>query len=701
MKLNETIIKEYAAIKQLTEVEPTNLDEEINRNLAIAKSNILFEEVAREYVNRNLHTMPVVTTRVYITQYNDRDDVVNKEQSVSLSLWVVALVQTIRNGYVSKAALTTAFINWCKEETKINWDKDAAGRTAMQYIREMVSLGIINKDLEPIEYRENGQIIETRAATLTESFIKQRDALIRSMWDSVEAKCRPLEFKPRPWTSKYNGVHENANMPLIKRGGREIEVSDKVLEAVNKLQEVKYVCHPEIVQCCYDYIDNEEYFSPKKTEMSEDAYRTAKAAYDDHIRMCEAIVELEGKEFYFPVTMDKRGRMYYRGGLVSPQGTDLCKAAFQFADKKRLGDNGYHALMITMANAFGCDKLSIELRANHAAAILATELTDVEHLAREYPKADKFQAWVAYCEVQKVIAFIDAGGDFRDFESNLVCHQDGTCNGLQHMAAITRDLATARTVNCTASSEFDEPLDIYGIVADTASEIAHGVASNLIKQYGRKMAKGPVMVTGYGAGETTVARGIREFLVSNGEPGELSNEIARAYCEAMNSTAGAVKTFTKAINRLVDKARSCGNTLGGLQWDTVDGMRCHVEYLDEEAQRIRGIKYNAKCEGLGKAVEDEVKTVYAAAPNFIHSVDAAHLRGVVRECDWQIAAVHDSIGTHAGTYQATAEIIRSQFVETHNFDALAKLCEFLDVRKPNFRGEYDVKEALNSTYLFS
>lgn len=45
-------------------------------------------------------------------------------------------------------------------------------------------------------------------------------------------------------------------------------------------------------------------------------------------------------------------------------------------------------------------------------------------------------------------------------------HQDGTCNGLQHYAAIGGDAQGAEAVNLVAG---DEPADVYGKVAKLVS----------------------------------------------------------------------------------------------------------------------------------------------------------------------------------------------------------------------------------------
>lgn len=54
-----------------------------------------------------------------------------------------------------------------------------------------------------------------------------------------------------------------------------------------------------------------------------------------------------------------------------------------------------------------------------------------------------------------------------EYLSTLPVHQDGTCNGLQHYAALGGDLKGAHQVNLDGG---DRPADIYSGVADAVNE---------------------------------------------------------------------------------------------------------------------------------------------------------------------------------------------------------------------------------------
>ena len=63
------------------------------------------------------------------------------------------------------------------------------------------------------------------------------------------------------------------------------------------------------------------------------------------------------------------------------------------------------------------------------------------------------------------------------FESTLPVHQDGTCNGLQHYAALGGDTQGAAQVNLAVT---DRPSDVYTFVATMLDEaIARDVAKGV------------------------------------------------------------------------------------------------------------------------------------------------------------------------------------------------------------------------------
>lgn len=675
---------------------PNTVEAEVSMLRDLANNQIGAREVARSFINTHLMDMPVVVQGDHFVSYvDDRGERQVKAQAKNLSLWCAALQTTIEIGHTSYDLLTQIFRDWSKNTLNIEWSKEAAKGVAKKYVNAMQEHGVLSETLTKMEYTmADGSTGEGVVVKLSDKFREMMQLEVEDLRQHTHYKCRPLQFQPNDWIDAVTGIAPDANLPFIK--GQKFsgkKIAKAVLDAVNKLQRVKFVVSPHIIDAAYDILDNQHEFNSTEEEMM----------------MYREIVQYAQGEYHFPVTLDTRGRIYYRGGLLTPQGSDFCKAAFQFSEYRALGEHGFDALCIHTANQLGMDKEPINVRIKSIGDKWETLMSVKDHVdvANSFRGANVFQALVAIMELQRLDKFMksvkadDLNNDVTTFESNLVCHQDGTCNGLQHMAAITKNRQTAITVNCVKSRPDDEPADIYGIIAEAAVDFCGGnqPAMDLIVKYGRDMAKNPVMIQGYGAQEPTVVKNTAAYLLSKGEDASLADVIGKAYCDAIANQAGAVKALTTVIKSRVGEAMKSGMTK--FTWTTADGFVACTEYRDYEINRVRAGVFNALVRNAHPAPIDDIKSVGAMAPNFIHSIDATHLRMVINACEHDLVTVHDSIGSHAATFFDTSAIIRQKFVEVHNYDAMGNLCESLGVRAPKFRGDYDTLEALESSYIFS
>ena len=663
---------------------PSNLDLEIAGQLQLAADRIGTQQAAQKLVNQMIGLVPrlVLDKDVSVTFVGERDEVVTVSKDLNDIMWLIALQSTLQNGTATTSGLVSLFSAWALAEMKAVWSPESLLPISKRFIKELINQGVLSSKMEARELTTGIR----KVYVLTPATVLEVQDMVAELRAAVPMKCKPLTNQPTDWTDNNTGIHADAGIQLIN-GSSQQTIAPAVLSAVNKLQAVSFVVSPAMMDAADILLDN----------LAEYDVTTEDARVYHAIGRCTGTV-------HFPITMDKRGRMYYRGGLISPQGTDFCKAAFQFKDAVALGETGFDAIAIHTANVCGMDKISINDRISWTMANIDSgtfaAITDFEDVIQTFPNADTFQATVAILEINRILA-LDT--DPALVTSTLVCHQDGTCNGLQHMAAITGSRETAESVNCTASTADDVPSDIYGIIANFAATVTSGDIQALITKYGRDMAKNPVMIVGYGAGEDTVIANTAKYLAKHKEDVSLADAIGKAYMGALLVNASAVKSFTSAITRRMEMAMIAGLT--SAQWTTADGFVCDVAYTSIEDFRIRAGAFNAvKAGAVGRL--DEVKTRGAMAPNLIHSVDASHLRMVVNSLDHDLVTVHDSVGSHAGNFFKTASAIRTQFVAVHEYDILTDLCTSMDVKPINFvakrrTGGYNASEAMNSTYIFS
>lgn len=119
---------------------------------------------------------------------------------------------------------------------------------------------------------------------------------------------------------------------------------------------------------------------------------------------------------------------------------------------------------------------------------------------------DPWQTLAACVEVRDAIA----SGNPETFVSHLPIHQDGSCNGLQHYAALGKDLEGAIEVNLVPK---DTPQDLYLSVANRVEqkrimdensenvkirELALNLRQEMPQSVPRKVIKQTVMTMVYG-----------------------------------------------------------------------------------------------------------------------------------------------------------------------------------------------------------
>jgi len=687
---------------------------EVNNLLDQARNNIGRFEATDEWLANKLTELPTVIEGDVKIMYTDsRDFRQVKDQSLSESLWVIVLKQVQYHLSVNYDLLSTAFANWINDNVytehevlgvseyqRVEIESSSMVSVAKNYLVAMQQLGIIDKNLVKKVIRlQAGNNITAKVYEITPEFTSELNELIEELREKAAYKCAPLEHVPQDWENMRVGVADNTNMKLVARAKvKSNSVSKHVLSAVNKLQRVKFTVSPCILEAAKDMTMNKSLFTQQEYKHR---FFIEKEVSKEAFELYNEIQHYAGKEFYFPVTMDTRGRMYYRGGMLSPQGVDFCKAAFQFAEYKPLGKQGYKAICLHTANVCGMDGESIDDRVKWVQDNWETIISVSTHrdIRKRFQGADVFQALVACLELKRLSVGSQA---WEDRTSNLVCHVDGTCNGLQHMAAITGDRATATAVNCVESTNSDKPADVYGLVAKAAEEHAVGTPLELIKQYGRGMSKNPVMITSYGATETTVKANTVTYLKKQGQNVTNAEDIGDAYLTSIEETAGAVTQLTDALSTRVQFAVAAG--MKKFTWRTADGFLASTRYDDDEQMAVRVGTFYTRKRNMGSAPLDARKTAQAMAPNFVHSIDATHLRMVINECDHDLVAVHDSIGSHPGDYFETSRVIRKTFAALHNeYDALADLCASMKQPVPEFprNGDYNANEALKSAYIFS
>jgi DNA-directed RNA polymerase len=211
---------------------------------------------------------------------------------------------------------------------------------------------------------------------------------------------------------------------------------------------------------------------------------------------------LRNETFYFPHNVDFRGRAYPIPPYLNHMGADHCRGLLRFGKGKELGAEGLRWLKIHVSNVFGYDKASLSEREsfamNHLEDVYDSALKPLNG-SRWWLKAeDPWQCLAACMELRSALESPIPEA----FVSHLPIHQDGTCNGLQHYAALGGDSWGAKQVNLEPG---DRPADVYTAVANLVIEsinkdrVAGDQRAILLEgKVSRKTVKQTVMTNVYG-----------------------------------------------------------------------------------------------------------------------------------------------------------------------------------------------------------
>lgn len=438
--------------------------------------------------------------------------------------------------------------------------------------------------------------------------------------------------------------------------------------------------------------------------------------------------------FYFPHNVDFRGRAYPIPTYLNHMGADHVRGLMRFAKGKELGESGLRWLRVHLSNVYGYDKASLKDRENFASENMDNIIDSVNNPLkgkRWWLQAE--DPWQCLATCYELKAAMDLP-DPTKFVSHLPIHQDGTCNGLQHYAALGGDTWGARQVNLEPG---DRPADVYSAVADLVKEsIAKDLnngnpyAKALDGKITRKVVKQTVMTNVYGVTFSGAKKQVLKQIDSlypniyketGHEPmflasyvatkifkalstmfkgahdiqhwlGEIGSRVCRALTpeqlELISEPAAAKKTRTRAskakgrvktsMDDIMDKFKST------LVWTTPLRMPVVQPYRKSSTRTI------PTClQDLVLTVPDRSdpvnrrKQLQAFPPNFIHSLDASHMLLSALECDEKgltFAAVHDSFWTHAADVDVMNGVIRDAFIRIHSEDVIGRLAAEFEAR---------------------
>ncbi|KAK4842452.1 hypothetical protein QYF36_021929 [Acer negundo] len=429
--------------------------------------------------------------------------------------------------------------------------------------------------------------------------------------------------------------------------------------------------------------------------------------------------------FYYPHNLDFRGRAYPMHPYLNHLGSDLCRGILEFAEGRPLGKSGLRWLKIHLANLYagGVDKLSYEGRVafteNHLDDIFDSADRPLEGKRWWLGAEDPFQCLAACINVAEAMRSSSPETTI----SHIPVHMDGSCNGLQHYAALGRDKLGAAAVNLVGG---DKPADVYSGIAARVLEIMQNDAEKdpatnpaalhakiLIDQVDRKLVKQTVMTSVYGVTYIGARDQIKKRLK---ERDAIADDTAlfAAACYTAKTTLTALEEMFEAARSIMNWLGECAKVIAAenrpVRWTTPLGLHVVQPYRILGRHLIKtSLQVLALQRETDKVMAKRQRTAFP--PNFVHSLDGSHMMMTAVACKKEglnFAGVHDSYWTHACDVDEMNRILREKFVELYERPILENLLESFQKSFPklNFpplpeRGDFDLREVLDSPYFFN
>jgi len=312
-----------------------------------------------------------------------------------------------------------------------------------------------------------------------------KEDVMAKLWEGLPTRSiqkLPSELPHTSWTS----TKHSSGLRMVKTANPYVletitpETHPLLFEGLNRAQEVKWQINKDIYKLHIWALQN-------KTDAFADIWELnnpqARATKEREAKAIGGIAKrFLNKTFSHLYYYDFRGRRYPTTAYLHEQGSDLARGLLLRGDKKPIGFQGYSWLLIAIASTWAgdagrfdglkTDKIPFEERVQWAYNNEDTFLSYAEDPKKNqgWMRADKPWQFIAACfELYKLRvwqATSNKGGpDFEnyDYPSSLEVYIDGSNNGSQHLAALTRDEITAPHVNLTPS---EYPGDLYKYIAE-------------------------------------------------------------------------------------------------------------------------------------------------------------------------------------------------------------------------------------------
>lgn len=333
------------------------------------------------------------------------------------------------------------------------------------------------------------------------------------------------------------------------------------------------------------------------------------------------------------------------------------------------------------------------------------------------------------------------------YKSSIPIQQDGTCNGLQHYAALGKDKYGGKAVNIIPS---DEPQDIYSVVLDIViskikndlMNISNGHHNNIIsfsineniktnKKYNnninnninnynnnnhnrnsnsnvnknelasycfkfdllkRKVVKQTIMTICYGVtsiGAKNQVKGKIQTMIGKELDKNIINKLSQYIANYIFESISEIFKRAMIIKKWFNNLSKVTNELNiPITWISPIGLPCEQPYRLGNRILVNTPLQSISVISYKNSQLHKNKQRLGFPPNFVHSLDASHLmmtaEKMVIQNNFSFAAVHDSYWAHACNVDIMNQFIRESFITLYNEPILENIYNNFRIRLGKF-----------------
>ena len=521
---------------------------------------------------------------------------------------------------------------------------------------------------------------------------------------------------PIPWF-KLNNIYEGGNYrkdlfttTLIHKSrlhDHKIYNIDNLVDNINTLQSTSLSINTLLLDNLHNILNLDNLYIQDKNIIN-----TNKIIYD-------LTTLYKHFEFYIPLYIDWRSRIYCYSNYLSYQGTSLAKTLIINSNKTIINKTGFIGVQLYASELYGhkmkSNKKKIEWFNNNYDKIVNLDIEFIKNA-------------VNIIEFYNLCLNMNIYNKDNNVPLGLNIHFDATCSGIQHISCLLEDVDLGLNVNINDTSNSEDPKDIYTfLINPILDKIKLFVKSN--KEYynflnlkiDRSFIKKIVMtipysVTIYGIKEQICSLGTKIIMKNTKkiyyEFNSISNDLIKLDHSELLTLAKLIRTIIleyypnlKLLFSYYGKMTALLIKLNlPILWSTPNGMITQ-SYLKHK-EEIFTYQLNRKkhkfvlIERIKPNILDTVKSRQGIVPNVIHSMDSSHLNLIVKEFikkELFILTIHDCFIINPNDFLFLFNSVRDKFIEIYAGKSYQE--EFHNTCIETIKKNYDIEKHEDELYI--